>query len=131
MSAANEYRRVSRLIGGGLLLLVGALFVLQNLGVLSAGWIGDYWPLVLVWLGLSRLLAPGDGSRLLPGTILLLLGVLFQLDRLELAGFSFEDVWPGFLIAAGLALIAGSLRARRAGSAPADGLPGGGSLEGR
>lgn len=131
MRAASEYRRVSRLIGGGLLLLVGALFVLQNLGVLSAGWIGDYWPLVLVWLGLSRLLAPGDGSRLLPGTILLLLGVLFQLDRLELVGFSFGDLWPGILIAAGLALIAGSLRARRTGSAPLDGLPGGGSLEGR
>lgn len=131
MSSANEQRRVSRLIGGALLLLVGGLFILQNLGVLSAGWIGDYWPLVLVWLGLSRLLAPGDGSRLLPGTILLLLGVFFQLDRLELIGFSFEDLWPGVLIAAGLALIAGSLRARRSGAGAVDGMPGPGSLEGR
>ena len=45
-----------RLIAGGLLLILGVLFALQNLGVLRAGHLGDYWPLLLVWVGLTRML---------------------------------------------------------------------------
>ena len=54
----NESRRLSRLIAGGLLLLVGTLFVMQNLGFVHAGRLADYWPLLLVWIGLSRMFGP-------------------------------------------------------------------------
>ena len=54
----NESRRLSRLIAGALLLLVGTLFVMQNLGFVHAGRLADYWPLFLVWIGLSRMFGP-------------------------------------------------------------------------
>src|SRR6266536_768606 len=66
-------RRVSRLIGGTLLLLVGGLFVLQNLGMVRAGHFGDYWPLLLVWVGLTRMLAPNRGRHFASGLLIFLL----------------------------------------------------------
>ncbi len=113
MRYRQECRRTSRLIAGGLLLLVGALFVLQNLGVLHAGHLGDYWPLFLVWIGLSKMIGPGRGHHFVWGTVILALGILFQLDRLDIIWVHMEDLWPAFLVTAGVALIADSLMAKR------------------
>jgi hypothetical protein len=107
-----EARRISRLVGGLLLAFVGTVFVLGNLGVVRAGRLGDWWPLVLVWLGLSKMLAPTRPNRFGGGLVLLALGVFFQLERLDWISVSLRDVWPGLLIAAGIGLIAESLLSR-------------------
>ncbi len=116
--------RISALIGGTLLLLVGVLFVLQNLGVLQAGRLWDYWPLFLVWVGLVRILGPGRSRHFGSGVAILLLGVFFQLDRLDVFWLRGRDVWPVFLILVGVALIADSVLARSrrsaSGSAPVE-----------
>jgi hypothetical protein len=93
---------------------VGSLFLLQNLGVLDAGRLADYWPLLLVWLGLSRLLGPRRSHHFASGAVLLVLGVLFQLDRLGVFWFHIHDFWPVLLVVAGVALIAESFLRRRA-----------------
>jgi hypothetical protein len=101
---------VSRLIGGAILLLLGTLFLLDRFGVVRAGSPGEYWPMLLVWLGLSRLLTPGDPRRV-SGTVLLAIGLLFQADQLDYV--SAHRFWPLLLLVAGAALIAGGLRSRR------------------
>jgi hypothetical protein len=117
MRENDEARRISGLIGGGLLLLVGALFILHNAGVLRAGRLGDYWPLFLVWIGLSRMAGPRRARRFASGLTIFLVGVAFQLDRLGLIEWRLRELWPFLLVVAGAGLIADSLLARkRAGS---------------
>jgi len=131
MTYVSEGRRISRLIAGGLLLLVGALFVLQNLGLVRAGRIGDYWPLFLVWVGLARMLGPARARHFASGLVLFALGVFFQLDRLDVIWVPMHRFWPLLLIAIGFGLIADSLigrRSARAGVAPpTQAGPGGGA----
>ena len=117
MTYVSEGRRISRLIAGGLLLLVGALFVLQNLGYVRAGQFGDYWPLFLVWIGLSRMLGPARARHFASGLVIFALGVFFQLDRLDVIWVPMRQFWPLLLIAVGFGLIADSLIARRRGGA--------------
>lgn len=131
MTYVSEGRRISRLIAGGLLLLVGALFVLQNLGLVRAGRIGDYWPLFLVWVGLARMLGPARARHFASGLVLFALGVFFQLDRLDVIWIPMHRFWPLLLIAIGFGLIADSLIGRRrvgTGVTPSSQAgPGGGS----
>ncbi len=109
----DERKRTARIVAGGLLVFVGVLFFLQNLGVMHAGRIGDYWPLLLVWLGLTRLLGPRRIHHFASGAVLLVLGVLFQLDRLGVFWFRIHDFWPVLLVIAGIALITESFFLRR------------------
>jgi hypothetical protein len=109
-----ESRRLSRLIGGALLLLVGTLFVLQNLGWFHAGRLWDYWPLLLVWIGLSRMFGPTRPRHFPSGAVVFALGVFLQLERLDLVRVDAREIWPILLIVGGLALVADSLIARRA-----------------
>jgi hypothetical protein len=113
MNRVCEGRRISRLIGGGLLLLLGGLFVLQNLGLVNAGRLWDYWPLLLVWVGLSRIFAPGSGRHFASGFVIFLLGVVFQLDRLDMIFIPVRLFWPAVMIALGFALILDALLSRR------------------
>jgi len=109
----NSYdrRRASRLVGGVLLLLVGALFVLQNLGYVRAGRLADFWPLLLVWVGLARML--GHRREVASGLVIFLLGIYFQLGRLDVFWVPMRLFWPLLLIAIGFGLILDFLIARR------------------
>ena len=117
MSYVNEGRQTSRLIGGALLLILGVLFALQNFGMVRAGHLGDYWPLILVWVGLTRMLAPRRGRHLASGLVIFLIGVFFQLDRLDVIWVPVRHFWPLLLIAIGFGLIADSMVGRRNGGA--------------
>jgi hypothetical protein len=119
MTDRHEGRRISQLIGGTLLLLVGALLMLQTLGILHAGSLGDYWPLFLVWIGATRLLAPSRGEHVASGAVILALGLFFQLDRLGWIGVSLSQLWPVLLVIAGVALILEGVRAKRSQAGPA------------
>ena len=129
MTDRDEARRISQLVGGALLLLVGALLALQTLGVLHAGSLGDYWPMLLVWVGVTRLLVPGRGKHVASGALILALGVFFQLDRFGWIGVSLSEVWPLFMVAAGIVMILEGVRSRRSQAPPSS--PGAASAGGR
>ena len=130
MTYDSEGRQNSRLIAGGLLLILGVLFALQNLGVLRAGHLGDYWPLLLVWVGLTRMLG-ARRRHFASGLVVFLMGVFFQLDRLDVIWVPMRHFWPLLLIALGFGLIADSFLGRERNGAdltpPSVTGPGGGS----
>ena len=113
MTYVGEGRRISRLIGGGLLLLVGLLFALQNLGIVYAGHLGNYWPLFLVWIGLCRMLGPGRARHFASGLVFFLLGAFLQLVELDVIWVPLRQFWPILLIVVGFGLIGDSLIGRR------------------
>lgn len=63
----------------------------------------DWWPLILVWTGLGKLL----GRRFVPGIALITGGSLAFLHLRGLADF--EYTWPLILVAVGVVITIGSL----------------------
>lgn len=120
--AYDRDRRASRLIGGLILVALGCLFLLQNLGVLYVGSLWRFWPMFLVWGGLEGVVAPRRSLHFAGGAVMLILGVFFQLQELGFLFIRARDFWPALLVVAGLALLAQSFLSRRNGGyGPASG----------
>ena len=79
------------LIGGTIIVVVGLIFMLDNMGLVSVGHLFRFWPLILVIAGLASL-ASSQGR--VKGAVLIVLGALFELDALGIAHFSWSSLWP-------------------------------------
>ena len=77
------------LLWGGLIALVGLLFLLDNLNIFPASRLFRFWPLILIVAGIMNL-ACRSGRFF--GIILLLAGVLFQLSELGVAHFGWGQL---------------------------------------
>ncbi|HTO74697.1 MAG TPA: DUF5668 domain-containing protein [Thermoanaerobaculia bacterium] len=108
-----------RFVAGGILILLGVLFLLDNLDVVDAREILRFWPVILIVLGLTRLLAPRRPEQLTGGVVLLFLGSVFLLRALHVSWFRLRSVWPLLLVLLGATLIWQAIRGRTAaGAAP-------------
>jgi predicted membrane protein len=101
MSNHERPRITGKLIGGVILIALGILFLLDNLGWFEAGDLFSYWPLILVAVGLSRLL----GRDRFGGAVLVIVGVLLQLHWLDIISLRFEILWPLALVLIGAYVI--------------------------
>lgn len=98
-------------VGAIILIGLGCIFLLANMGWVHFHGIGNWWPLVLIALGIwllfrRRSTCPCVRCRccgLMWPAILTTLGVLFQLDALDIRGFS--STWPFLLIVIGVVKI--------------------------
>ena len=104
MSATRERTLpalTGRMIMGGLLILFGMLFLLDNLGYMDADRILQFWPLILVGIGTWKVLQPReDGQRAL-GVAMIAIGLFLQLQMLAVMDLEFRHVWPAVLVAIG------------------------------
>lgn len=89
------------LVGGVILMGIGGVFLLSNLSVhLPFGWaFRNFWPLILIVVGVAQLLPGGGRGQWTGGVILITLGVLFFLQ--QMMDIAFRYTWPVLLIAAG------------------------------
>jgi LiaF transmembrane domain len=103
------------IIGLGIL-TVGVLFLLRNVGVLYFDDIGQYWPVILIVVGISKLTNTHSASSVTSGLIIGGIGTLFLLRNL---GYIYGDIgqyiWPGILIAVGLSILVKHLEGRDQG----------------
>jgi predicted membrane protein len=104
----NNFSR--NLLWGGLIVAVGVIFLLFNIGVLPAGWrnVVISWQALLILLGIIGI----SRKDYFSGLILIVLGGLFILPKLSIVmGFSYSAstvhaiVWPALIIAFGLLII--------------------------
>lgn len=101
-------RITGRVIIGGLLIFFGLIFTLDNAGVLDAGDIFDYWPMILVVLGLLKVLQPREDGQRPFGLALLGLGVFLQLQMLVFTSWRLS-LFPTLLLGGGALLVWRSL----------------------
>ena len=88
------------------IIAVGALSLLGNLGILHDTEIWDYWPVILIVQGVL-ILANSRGSILsVPGIILTVIGSAFLLRNLGYLPVNYWNyLWPVLLILVGVALL--------------------------
>ncbi|MBN2319241.1 MAG: hypothetical protein JXR49_09200 [Acidobacteria bacterium] len=95
----------ARLVFGLLIIAVGILFLLGNMGVLNPHAYLRLWPVLLIVAGLIFIVQPQRGPRCLLGIVLVIIGALMILNRLYFIHFSFRDYWPLILIIVGVMMI--------------------------
>ncbi len=98
----------SRLILASVLIVVGTVLFLGNLGLIPHFYIWSFWPLIIIALGISKIFNSSDSGNRLLGFLLSFFGVFFLLISLDLIQIRARDhSWPVslLLIAFGLAML--------------------------
>jgi hypothetical protein len=116
--AQRRQNRVGGVVWGLVLMGLGAMFVLDSMGRFDAGRIWDWWPLALVGIGATNLIAPRGDGDLAWGVAFFAGGAYFLAREFDWIDWRFRQVWPFLLVLAGVALVLRALAARRPEEAP-------------
>lgn len=92
---------------------LGLLFLLDNLGILDMRRAFAFWPMVFIVAGTVKLCDTRTQGGALLGGGLVGFGILLTLDRLEIIDFNWRTVWPLVLIGLGVYLVMKAMRGRR------------------
>jgi predicted membrane protein len=96
--------RINTSLGAVILIAIGALLFLDNLGFIPFADIRAFWPLgVSVWGVLMLTRARGCGP--VWPTTLIAIGILLTLGNLNILRVNAGSIWPIFLIAAGVSML--------------------------
>ncbi len=113
----RHYRSGSHgLFFGAIVVAVGILLLLDNLGIFRFHDIWQYWPVLLVAFGVSRIVDSRTPSGWIWGGAVTLVGAFFLLDTLDILPpyvFNFAVIWPVLLIAFGVSVLARALERNR------------------
>ena len=98
---------------GAVVVAIGCLLLLDNLGIVRFHDFWQYWPVLLVIWGVSHALNSRRPASWIWGGIIALVGAFLLLDRLDIFVFNFALIWPVLVIGFGLSLLAGALDRNR------------------
>ncbi len=100
----NDFRRLSGGVFVGVLITaIGVIFLLDQMGVVPAGFIFRiFWPVVLIWVGFHATFKSGRAPGSFWGPVLLLLGALWLLDNINVTHVAVGRLWPLWIIAVGI-----------------------------
>lgn len=123
-----DTRHPSRhLVIGVVILMLGVILLLDQLGFLEADKIFLFWPLILIYFGVTKMQTRRSPTGTFWGAFLVLLGISFQLEELGLSHIRFGTIWPVFLICVGILLILQRYERHGRWYPPAPGAPPGGA----
>jgi len=99
MTDNRAVRFTPQLLVGLIVIAVGVLFTLDNLGITDAEQYLRYWPAGLIAIGLLKLAQSRDGmGGAFGGFIFALSGTWLLLEQTEVVRLSFWDLWPVLLV---------------------------------
>ena len=104
---------------GLLVIVVGLLFLLDNLDIIEMHDAISFWPLVFIFAGVAKLLDTSTPHGYLIGMAGIGIGTLMILHRLGIIYLSWRMLWPLVLIGAGVAVV---YRAMRGQGLPVHGM---------
>lgn len=112
-STPASFRITPQLIIGLLIVFVGIIFTLDELGVSPALSYLRYWPMAIIAIGIVKMLQAKEGGCAFAGLIITLVGVWLQGEELGLLRISLRDVWPVGLVLFGGYLVWQGLNKQR------------------
>src|ERR1051325_1665773 len=105
-NACGGQNALGGMVIGLAIIAVGALFLLRNAGILYFDDIWQYWPVILIVIGISKLADTHNASQVVSGLIIGGIGTVFLLRNLGyIYGDIWEYIWPAVLIAVGLSIL--------------------------
>lgn len=104
-ASRHEDERLSGLMWGVGLVLVGSVFLLQYLDVLPFRLWRAWWPLVLVMVGIAQMVGRPTAKGLGDGVGTILIGAWCFVATNGLFGLTWRTSWPLALVAAGTGMV--------------------------
>ena len=86
-------------------IMAGIVLLAENLGMDIHINIWEWWPLILILIGIGQLMRPSAHRQPLSGILLVFIGLVFLGNTLDFFYFDMRDLWPVFLILAGLSML--------------------------
>src|SRR5262245_22919235 len=110
-----------RMIFGLVILTLGVLWTLDNLGLIDSGDVLQWWPMALVAFGVAKILGLGTRRNVVWGSTFTVAGLWMLAGNFDLIHTHLLSLWPLMLIAIGITIIlrAGAPR-RTTGNDPSD-----------
>lgn len=101
------------LFSGVVLLVIGVLFLLGNMGYVNTDEMLRFWPVILIALGVMKLVESHDQFRSGAGIFWIVIGSLFLIGNLHILRIAMHDLWPVVLIGFGCLMLWRSAMFRR------------------
>ena len=131
MNCGTVRRGDGRMIAGAILIGLGVIYALDSFGVLYAGHVFRYWPLIFVGIGIAKVSQARLPAQRTGGIVLIAIGAMLLLWTLHVYWFRARYIWPILLLLVGGSLIWQALAHRRSPlAAGAESSPGERVLEG-
>ncbi|MFO7304355.1 MAG: DUF5668 domain-containing protein [Gammaproteobacteria bacterium] len=105
MSEKNDSPPSARLVVGIVLFTLGGVLLATNLGARLPWHLWEYFPLLLIALGVWGLVRPSRSFDRSGGLWMLAAGVYALISVFNVYGLSWTTAWPIFVIAAGISVI--------------------------
>ncbi len=109
-----------RMVFGLIVLALGVLWTLDNLGLVDSGAVLQWWPALLVAWGVMQLTGFCCRQQVVSGAVFSIVGVLLLGTQLNLLHVHFWQLWPAVMIVLGASLVTRSFRGPAAVAATAD-----------
>lgn len=122
LNPTTAIRIAPRLLVGLGILALGLLWTLDNLDLIESEQITEWWPILIVAIGLVRLLDPIKSK--LASVLMIVIGTLILLDSIDVSEIDLGDLIPLAVAAIGAKLIWDALRRRSYGAAVPTSDPG-------
>jgi predicted membrane protein len=106
-------RFTPQLLMGLIIIAIGVLFTLDNLGLVDAHHYLRYWPAALVLIGALKVWQSGGGGGAFGGLLFIIAGSWLLLETFRIVTISFIDLWPLLLVLFGASLVWRGLRGGR------------------
>lgn len=113
MNGRPAFRLSGRLVAGAILILLGGIYLLDSFGILSAGDISRYWPLIFVGIGITKVSQARSPSQRTGGFLWIAIGAILLLYTLHVGWFRGRDLLPLLLLLIGGGLIWQAMGRRR------------------
>jgi predicted membrane protein len=105
MSMRFQTNPTTQVIIGLFVIIVGLLFLLDNLGWVDLDFRLHVWPTGLIFFGILKLMQTRTRSGMVVGGALVTIGSLVLLKETGLIAVSWGTLWPVLLIAVGLVVV--------------------------
>jgi predicted membrane protein len=99
---------LSGIVIGALIVAIGLVILLDNLGIVRVYDIWRFWPVILIGFGVSRVLESRAPGGQVWGGLMVLVGVAFLLENLHILIFDFDVsqlIWPLAVIGFGVFML--------------------------
>ena len=101
----NLQNSQNRIIVGAIIIVFGILALADNMEIFGSLQVLHFWPTVFIIAGLVKILQARQRKDYVYGGLFLALGLFLTLEHLGLFYFHIHDLWPLFLIGAGILVL--------------------------